>query len=144
MELGLVLIFHRLSSLCGIRHKKGRLERPVLCVRALATVNPSKISQVPKEQDNDESKAGSKDRDSDSRNDRYFRSSERSIGAFRGRRPPHSVPTEGHELPVLSSDPAKLVSGRNAAGQERTFVSGQWMRDRHHASLARVYWAVAA
>ena len=48
--------------------------------------NRARIPQVPKEHDNegyDECKAGSEDRDSHRGNDRHFRSSKRSSGAFR-------------------------------------------------------------
>jgi hypothetical protein len=75
--------------------------------------NRARIPQVPKEHDNEgyeECKAGSEDRDSRRGNDRYFRSSKRSSGAFRGWRPPPSVPAEVNSLPIQLANPAQLVN----------------------------------
>lgn len=92
-----------------LEHCRG-LARPVLYVKALATVEPSKNSPGPKEHDNDEEcKAGSENRGYGRPNDRHIRGSERSERTLGRRRPPASVRTERKELPVFTSDPTQLV-----------------------------------
>jgi hypothetical protein len=77
------------------------LVRRLLSIKALATVEPSKISQEQKEHDNegkDGCKAGNQDRDSDGRNGRYLHRSKLSADFRRRRWPASFVPSKTAEL----------------------------------------------